>query len=156
MELRIEAGAFEGRPVLFNVTTAASLESLAGDPQPSRPTASQLVLGSLQPVLILLLVILATRLTRRNLGQGRADRRGALRFGLVLFGFYVVSSTLGSHALTTNEATNEIWPILIGAIFMAVVGWSMYFGGRTGGTPGVAHHVRLLEPPAEPAEGALA
>ena len=126
VELRIEAGAFEGRPVLFNVTTAASLESLAGEPQANRPTAGQLVLGSLQPVLILLLVILATRLTRRNLGQGRADRRGALRFGLVLFGFYVVSSTLGSHALTTTEATNEIWPILIGAIFMAVVGWSMY------------------------------
>ena len=126
VELRIEAGAFEGRPVLFNVTTAASLESLAGDPQADRPTGGQLVLSSLQPVLILVLVILAARLTRRNLGQGRADRRGALRFGLVLFGFYVVSSVLGSHALTTSAAANEFWPIVIGALFMAVVGWSLY------------------------------
>ena len=38
VELRVEAGAFEGRPILFNVTTAASLERPGGDPEPNRPS----------------------------------------------------------------------------------------------------------------------
>ncbi|MBE0567470.1 MAG: serine/threonine protein kinase, partial [Krumholzibacteria bacterium] len=126
VELRVEAGAFEGRPVLFNVTTSASLEDLGRDPEPVRPTTGQLLSRSAQPVLILVLVLFAVRMLRGNLGQGRADRRGAVRFAAALFALYFVATALRSHALATRDAPGEIWPVLIGATFMAVVGWGLY------------------------------
>ena len=126
VELWVEAGAFEGRPVLLNLTTPSSLENLAQDPEPRRASWGQIISNSAQPVLILVLVILAVRMARRNLAQSRADRRGAVRFGMTLFFLHVVSTSVRSHALSTWEAAGEVWPVLIGAIFMAVVGWGLY------------------------------
>ena len=124
--LRVEAGAFEGRPVLFNVSTASGLETLAGDPEPWRPTPGWYLQFAAQPLVILAVVVLALRLARTNLGQGRADRRGALRFGLTLLALHVLGTGLRSHALFTAAAADELWPLLVGGTFIAAAGWALY------------------------------
>lgn len=126
VEIRVEAGAFEGRPILFNVATNASMKTIDADPQPVRFGIAGLVLSSLQPLLILAVVIFAVRSSGRNIDQGRSDRRGALRFGTAVFLLSLLGRGLGSHTLFTRMAAEAVWPIFVGATFMSVAAWSLY------------------------------
>lgn len=151
VELRVEAGAFEGRPVLFNVATATGLEDLGADPEPNRWTFAQLMTNALQPMLILAVVLGAITLSRRNLQGGRADRRGAARFAGLGAMLFLVANALRSHVLFTFDWASEIWPLIVGATFMGVVGWSLYsaaepLGRRLWPTMFVSSS-RLLSPP---------
>jgi hypothetical protein len=126
VEIRVEAGAFEGRPILFNVATDASMKTLDEDPSPVRLGAGGWVLTSLQPLLILAVVIFAVRSSGRNINQGRSDRRGAVRFGAAVFVLSLLGRGLGSHTLFTRMAAEAVWPIFVGATFMSVAAWSLY------------------------------
>ena len=127
----MEAGAFEGRPVLFNVTTTQSLESALGrDPQPVRPSLGEQLRDSSQPAIILAVIVLAIVLLRRNMDQGRADRRGAARFAGLAFWLFLVGTSLHSHALFSHQWASEIWPLLVGATFMAVIAWGSYLAAE--------------------------
>lgn len=126
VEVRVEAGSHQGRPVLFNVSTPGSLDELAEDPVPVRPGTGDMVKRSLEPVVILLVIILAIRLIARNRVGGRTDERGALRFAILLFTLFVLANGLRSHALFSPDWASEIWPLIAGGTFMAVTGW-MFF-----------------------------
>jgi hypothetical protein len=126
VRLRVEAGAFEGRPILFNVAPLRSMESLSGAPEPARATLGQVAANSLAPLLILAIVAVAIRMSTQNMGQGRTDSRGSARFAVAMFVLYTVATALSSHALTTREAANEIWPILAGGCFFALISWGSY------------------------------
>jgi len=126
MEIRVEAGSFEGRPVLFNVTTSASLESLGKDPEPDRENFGWYITNLLQPLLILGVVLAAAFLSRRNSLQGRTDRRGAARFATAAFTLFIVANGLQSHAMTTRFWAEDIWPLIAGATFVAAISWGLY------------------------------
>ncbi len=126
VELRVEAGAFEGRPVLFNVTTSASLESLSVDPEPDRKNLGWFITNTLQPLLILVVALTAAFLSRRNFKKGRADRRGAVRFALASFLLFLVAQVLRSHLMSTRSWADDIWPIFVGANFVGIIAWSLY------------------------------
>ncbi len=124
--LRVDAGSYEGRPVLFNVTTVASLVPLSTKPVRQTPGASAYLIAAAQPLLILLVVVLSIRVTLRNVQQGRADRRGALRFGALCSGLFLVGNALVSHALFTREWPSEIWPLIAAASFIGLASWALY------------------------------
>lgn len=126
VEIRVEAGAFEGRPILFNVATSASMKTLDADPGPVTLGVGGWVLNSLQPLLILAVVIFAVRSSGRNISQGRSDRRGAMRFGTAVLVLFLLGRGLGSHTLFTRNAAEAVWPIIVGATFMSVAAWSLY------------------------------
>ncbi len=126
VEIRVEAGAFEGRPVLFNVTTAQSLLSLGKDPEPNTVDAAFWVQNSLQPILILLVVIFAIRASANNAERKRSDIRGAFRFGTLAFILFFLSRCLESHSLFTRNWAGEIWPIIVGAVFIGFASWGLY------------------------------
>jgi serine/threonine-protein kinase len=130
IELRIEAGAFEGRPVLFNVTTSASLESLGEDPEPNPPGLGVVVSNIVQPLLILLVAVASVFLSRRNMQQGRADRRGALRFAVATFILFLIAQALRSHLMGTALWAEDIWPLIVGATFVAAIAWGLYSGAE--------------------------
>jgi len=130
IELRVEAGAFEGRPVLFNVTTSASLESLGKDPEPDRPSIRWFISNPLQPLLILVVAFTAALFTRRNIIQGRADRRGGIRLAMAAFIMFLVAQGLESHTLGTASWADEMWPLIVGATFVAFISWSLYSGAE--------------------------
>jgi len=128
--LRVEAGSFEGRPVLFNVTTAASLISLGEPPTSVQPSLAEQFRDTSQPLIILLVVFFAILISSRNLHSGRADTCGASRFGWVMFGLFLVGNGLQTHTLFSYQWASEIWPLLTGATFMGVVAWGSYLAAE--------------------------
>jgi len=126
VELRVEAGSYEGRAVLFNVATPGGLADLATPPRNEGLTSSFFVSFVLQPVLILLVVAMSVRLANQNLKQSRADRRGALRFSTLTFVLFVLAKGLESHSLFTMHWAGEAWSLLVGATFISLAVWSLY------------------------------
>jgi hypothetical protein len=128
--LRVEAGSFEGRPVLFNVTTARSLESLAAAPEALRRDPGWIIRDTLTPLIILLVVLAAMMLSKRNLGRGRADTQGAHRFGWAMFWIFLVGNGLQTHTLFTYQWASEIWPLIAGATFLGFIAWGGYLAAE--------------------------
>ncbi len=124
--MHVEAGSYEGRPVLFNVATVASVSTLGSPPVRQVPRLGQKLSAIAQPLVILLVVIISVRATRRNMQLGRADRRGALRFGALCFGLFLVGNALQSHTLFTGVWASEIWPLIAAASFIGLASWALY------------------------------
>jgi serine/threonine-protein kinase len=98
--VRIEAAAYRGRPVVFQ---------LAGPwARPSRMTVATLPVGQQIGswfVDLLLLVLLAggSFFARRNLRMGRGDRRGATRLVVVISALAAVAWIFGEHHVAASE-----------------------------------------------------
>ncbi len=129
-ELRVEAGSFEGRPVLFNVTTSASLEGLAAEPTVRRPGPLGMAAEFLQPALFLAIAVLVAYHVRRNTQRGRADQRGAVRFGWAIFVLFLAGKGLQSHVLFTFVWASEVWVLLVGATFSGMIAWGSYLAAE--------------------------
>ncbi|PIE16751.1 MAG: hypothetical protein CSA65_09955 [Proteobacteria bacterium] len=130
MTLRVEAGAWEGRPVLFNVATPEALESLSQPPVNWEWGGIFLLQGVLQPFVIFVLAAFSVGVGRRNTAARRADSQGASRFGIMVFFLFLVGEGLLSHTLFTPIWGIEIWPIIVGAVFTGVTAWAMYTAGE--------------------------
>jgi len=121
--LRVEAAAFRGRPVYFNLigpwtTPAASVE------RPMRPgrRASQ----SLALVMFLCAALWACVMARRNVRLGRGDLRGAGRVAAAAFGFVLLGWALtASHVPVLYELAMLVAG-LSWALFVAAVSWLLY------------------------------
>jgi hypothetical protein len=126
IELRVDAGSYESRVILFNVATAVGLLSLSNAPSVQPYTILNAITDSLQPIFILLVVILAATIGSRNIKKGRADQRGAVRFGTLNFMLFIVANVMYSHAMFTRNWSDEIWTIIVGACFVGLASWSLY------------------------------
>ena len=126
VEYRVDAGASEGRAILFNVSEATSLEDLGTPPAPRRLPVTEVALNQLPPVLILVIVVLVIGLTRRNASRGRVDLRGAVRFGTAVFTTFLVSNLLRSHSVFGPEFGGESWHLFASSVFVGFAGWAMY------------------------------
>ena len=92
--LRVEAAAFRGRPVYFQLINPWN--------QPTREAQTPLPAGAriLQAVLVVLFFVIlcgAGLLARHNLRLGRGDRRGALRLAGFVFMMTMASWAIGTH-----------------------------------------------------------
>lgn len=126
IELLVEAQAWEGRPVLFNVATPEGLASLSAAPRRQTWGPRHWLLGVLQPMVILAIIIAASRAGHRNTDEGRIDKLGAARFAGMVFFIFLFGEGLGSHTIFTPIWGDEIWPILVGAIFTGFIAWALY------------------------------
>jgi hypothetical protein len=126
VELHVEAGSFEGRPCLFDVSTLAAIGFLGEDPEPRPISIGDRVLWALEPLLMLALILGAAWLARRHVKQGRADQRGAMRFAVLLGGGIMLSIALASHVLFSPGGIDEIWPLLSAAFFLGAIIWALY------------------------------
>ena len=123
--LYVEAAGWEGRPVFFavvpdtNRTAGAAVEK-----EKSRVSFFFLLLG----VLFTSIVAIGAWLARRNIRNGRGDRRGALR----LAAFTFVGSFVSGFAVTSHVPTPSEFAILLNAIaqslLMGGVAWLLYMG----------------------------
>ena len=92
--IRVEAAAYRGRPVWFQVVnpwTRPEREASWAPTRGERATRSILI------ALLLGLVAVGAVLAKRNILMGRGDRRGAFRLGLALTGLGTASALLGAH-----------------------------------------------------------
>jgi serine/threonine-protein kinase len=123
--LRVEAGAWRGKPVYF---------SLLGDwTKPERMVArdsaserkrkiSQII------VLALFAVLLAAgaRLARRNYRQGRGDREGALRLAIVMFGLAVLLWLCRTHFVAGLDMFGSLMLCIATGVLAAGITWMLY------------------------------
>jgi len=116
-ELRVEAGALNGRPVFFVLLGASDTETLAEEPTASNGFGLS-VLSYSAPIMVLILV--SCVLARRNVKKGRADRRGAWILATFVFLTSCISEALQSHLLYTTDSVFELHRILGSAVFAAI------------------------------------
>ena len=107
IELRIEAGASDGKVVLFILLWPWELDTLAEQPSPRGGAPTQFVIfwG-----INLLVIAGGGWLARRNLKRGRADRRGAMRVAWLVFLLTLLWEILRAHG---GMYTFTAWPFFV-------------------------------------------
>jgi len=117
--LRIEAAAYRGRPVYFELIGPWDKPARLGTSQPSTNSL---------PVILLYLALMCVSawLVRRNLRLGRGDRKGALRLAI-----YWVSSMLLNWVLRVHHVPTAVeYDLFILALEHAIAGacimWLLY------------------------------
>jgi hypothetical protein len=122
--LRIEAAAYRGRPVWFEVVNPWT--------RPDREQVFPLTPGQrgMQAFYVLAMVALAAigcLLAYRNIRLGRGDRRGAFRLALVLAGLAVTSWALRAHHVSQPSGELVLFARGAGmAILVAALVWLFY------------------------------
>jgi serine/threonine-protein kinase len=130
VELRVEAGSFEGRACLFDVATTAAIAGLAEDPTPRRRSGADQLLRSLEPIFLLGIVLGGILLARRHRKEDRADRRAAARVATFIGVCVFVSAALGSHALFTPAWVWEIWPLVVFGGVIGALMWVLFLAAE--------------------------
>jgi serine/threonine-protein kinase len=122
--VRVEAGAYRGRPTLFQIVTPWTKPARMVS-RPWRPgeKALAIIFGL---VVVPSLLVGGLLLARRNLRRGRGDRRGAFRVGLVVFVCGMLAWVFGGdHEPTFAElgllAHAVMWNLSVAAII-----WLLY------------------------------
>jgi tRNA A-37 threonylcarbamoyl transferase component Bud32 len=122
--IRVEAGAYQGRPVFFQIVGPwAPPSTPSGQPASTGFAITRGVLN-----FILLLVLIATvALARSNLKSGRGDRRGAARtalFALILWSLAWALS--GRHYAAFENEFGQFFAVLGAALLNAGIIWLLY------------------------------
>ncbi len=123
--LRIEAAAYRGKPVYFQLLDSWSRPERTQDFQQS--TAQR---ASITILFCLLFAILlgAVLLARYNFRQGRGDRRGAFRLALFVFTVRMLCWLFGaSHVPTIGEVFSFFFLAVSQALLFAGIIWLLYF-----------------------------
>ena len=126
--IRIEAAAFRGRPVYFEIRGAWA-EGGEKKPPPASATRSTALNSATIAISMaaIPLVLVVVALVRRNIRRGRGDRRGAFRLALATFASLTLAHFL--RADHTSVATGEyalVVAILSQACYGAVWVWAIY------------------------------
>jgi hypothetical protein len=115
--MRIEAGAYRGKPVYFELigpwTQAERM-------QPSQATAAERAALFVGIVLLLSMLMGGAMLARRNLRLGRGDRHGASRLAAVAFAAEAVSYFAIHHVPNSSELVLFLEFLVLG------LGWSCF------------------------------
>ena len=117
VQLRIEAGAFAGRPVYFRI--------IAPWTGPVEPAALPIT-AVLFDLLFLLLLAVGTVLARRNLQSGKSDQRGALRVAVSVGLMLLAAQLLAAHHTRSGAEVFLVTGALSWAVFIAASFWVSY------------------------------
>jgi serine/threonine-protein kinase len=124
MPLRVEAAAYRGRPVYF--------EMLGPWSQPQRFQPAELDAGSTRIFAVIFSVFMLVSVTgvalaRRNWRPGRGDRKGAFRLAVIMFTLSLVGWLIGaSHVPTFRGELRLFWFAIAEALIKAFIIWLFY------------------------------
>jgi serine/threonine-protein kinase len=123
LPMRIEAAAFHGQPVYFQLvapwTTPARM-------QPFQPSSSQKASNLVFIAVQFVILVAGGLFARRNLRLGRGDRHGAARIAAIFFVLFAVAWTLATHHVaSTDEFGNFLTAVSLGLAFSVFV-WVVY------------------------------
>lgn len=121
--MRIEAAAYRGKPVYFQLI-APWTQPLRM--QPYQPTTGEVVAGVFVLILMVTTLVGATLLARRNLRLGRGDRRGAARIAGFVFAIWTVAWSLGAHHVSSIDEFEQVFIFLTFAISFSAFFWILY------------------------------
>lgn len=119
--LRVEAAAWLGKPVFFRLIGPWSTP--AGSEMPSGGDKARILITMSMGILAFLI---PGWLAWRNIARGKADRRGALRLGLVMFLSHLMLWILLSHFTASLGEFSLFVMALSTSLFSAALVWTMY------------------------------
>jgi serine/threonine-protein kinase len=123
--LRVEAAAYRGKPVYFDLiwpwTQPLRMQEY---PQTRQQKTSNAILLALFVVLLMGAVFLA----RRNLRLGRGDRHGAFRLAAFVFVLIALAGGIEAHHLPTLGEFSMFVILASFALFFAAFLWLLYIG----------------------------
>lgn len=123
--LRIEAAAYRGKPVYFQILDSWSRAERMQDFQLSTEQRSMLWIMF---CLIFAILLGAMLVARYNFRQGRGDRRGAFRLALFVFTVRMLCWLFGaSHVPTIGEVFSFFFLAVSQALLFAAIIWLLYF-----------------------------
>ena len=121
--LRVEAAAWRGRPVFFQITGPWSNPDVAKSPSiPPR----ELPMWALWYIIAVFVMVGASLLARYNIRAGRGDRRGAFRLAVFVFSAYMLSWLLMSHHVPTQIELTLLVTAASQSAFLAGALWLIY------------------------------
>jgi hypothetical protein len=120
---RIEAAAFQGKPVWFAIIVPWA--------KPTRMVPYQMSTAVRNANAILVLFLSGTIagglfFALRNLRLGRGDRRNATRLALLTIGLMMVSLTLGAHLVSAIDALGQFLILASISISVGCLCWVLY------------------------------
>lgn len=120
--LRIEAAAFQGKPVYFYLIGDWTKPPRMQQPEKASDKARSIIL------LCVLIVVLVTAvwLARRNYRQGRGDRDGALRLATLMFAGLMVVWILTSHLVPDLGTFGLLVLATSAALFLSALVFVLY------------------------------
>ena len=121
--MRIEAAAYRGKPVYFELigpwTRAERM-------QPYQPTTGERANLVILIVLLLSVLVVGGVLARRNVRLGRGDRRGASRLAAFIFVAWAVQWFFGAHHVANFAEFVLFCEFLPRALFWSCFLWVLY------------------------------
>jgi serine/threonine-protein kinase len=121
--VRIEAAAYRGKPVYFELIGPWTRPERM---QPYEPTAGERVFLVICIVLFLSVLVAGVMLARRNLLLGRGDRRGASRLAAFVFAAWAVAVFFGVHHVPNFDEFGLFIGCLLVGLFDSCLIWVLY------------------------------
>jgi serine/threonine-protein kinase len=122
--IRVEAGAYHGKPAYFQIVGPWTRPARM---RPFQETFLARVSGIIGPALLLAVLVGGLMLARRNLRLGRGDRRGAFRLASYVFSVAMLIWVLGaSHVPTVSGEFGLFASSVAFALLSACVLWLVY------------------------------
>ncbi len=123
--MRIEAAAFRGKPVYFQVIGPWTLPKPR---HPDQPTVGESVALSVFIFVFFSLLLSGVLLARRNLRLGRGDRRGAFRLAAFVFAAWAVAWLFGAHHVSSFSEFPLSVEALVWGLAWSSFSWLLYNG----------------------------
>ena len=121
--MRIEAAAYRGKPVYFELIGPWIQPQRM---QPYQPTTGEQVAGVVGLILMLSMLVGGVLLARRNLRLGRGDRRGAGHIAGFVFAVWAVAWSFGAHHVSSVDEFRQVLMFLIFGISFSAFFWVVY------------------------------
>jgi serine/threonine-protein kinase len=120
--MRIEAAAYRGKPVSFEIIGPWSYPPRVLRP----PTMDQMVVAAGFALIITTLIIGALFFARQNLRLGRGDRRGATRLAIFTFSSWMIAWLFSEHHVAALTEGRLVLENLAWSLFLAGFIWFLY------------------------------
>ena len=121
--MRIEAAAYRGKPVYFELIGPWTRPERM---QPYQPTSVERAGVVFFIVFALSLLLAGLMLVRRNLRLGRGDRRGAFRLAALIFGTWAVAWFFGTHHVPNFTEFGLFNEFLSKGLISSCLCWVLY------------------------------
>src|SRR5271157_5117723 len=121
--MRIEAAAYRGKPVYFELIGPWTRPERM---QPYQPTGAERAFLVIAVLLFFPVLVGSAMLVRQNLRLGRGDRRGAFRLAAFVFAAWAVAGLFGAHHVTNLAEFQLFMEFLLTGLAWSCLIWILY------------------------------
>ena len=118
LPLRVEAAAYRGKPVFFNLISRWTKPDRM--PEKEQRSVGERIGAAIVYAILFSMLLLGITMARSNTRSGRSDRAGAARLGLLAFLLMWAVQCLYAHHIPTRAELR---------IFVVSTAWGLFFGG---------------------------